>query len=495
MEKVTRKLAAVLSSKRFGIAVLILFVLQALWIVFSAAYPLAFDEDFHFGLIKFYSEHWLPFFKDNPAGTSQFGALSADPSYLFHYLFSFPYRFLHLFIHNDTVIIMIFRLMNIALFTLGLVLFYKFMRRVGASRLLTNTALTLFTLIPIVPLLAAQINYDNLLFPLVAYTCWLVLEITQDVQKRKIDLKKCSLLLVVVFFSCLVKYPYLPIAMGIFFYFVVLLWRMFRGRGAQLKQQIGKSFRSIGRRTKIVLLALMVLGASLFAQRYVVNLLRYDSPVPECGAVISTEECMLYGPWARDYLLAQSKSDFNRSPITFTKLWIEGMHTRLFFMVAGPALTFETHFPMPIIADTATVVGLILLAALCIWGPLLLRRNAILIFLLLITVLYAAVLWVNGYGDYLHTSQPVALNGRYLILVLFPFFIVSGLALARGLRGVAWLKPWMAVVAILLFLQGGGVTSFILRSNAQWDWQNATVIKVNNAARDVLHPLIIEGKK
>jgi hypothetical protein len=246
---------------------------------------------------------------------------------------------------------------------------------------------------------------------------------------------------------------------------------------------------------KLGFAAVLIVGVGLFTQRYVVNMVRYHSPVPECGAVISTEECMLYGPWARDHLLAEAKGDFNRSPLYFSKLWIEGMHMRLFFMVAGPALNFETHVPMPVIADTATVIAVLLLAALCVWGPQLVRRNAVLAFLLLATALYAAVLWVNGYGDYIHTGQPVAINGRYFILVLFPFFVVSGLALARGLKNVAWLKPWMAAAAILLFLQGGGVASFILRSNSQWDWQNATVIKANDTARDVLSPVIVEGKK
>jgi hypothetical protein len=380
------------------------------------------------------------------------------------------------------------------MFTFGLALFYKFMRRVGASRLLTNTSLALFTLIPIVPLLAGQINYDNMLFPLVAYTCWLVLYITEDTRRDKIDLKKCSMLAIVIFVSCLVKYPYLPIAMGVFFYLTVLLWWQFRGHGAQFKKQVSASYKALSTGMKVGLLSLMLLSAGLFAQRYVVNVVRYHSPVPECGAVISTEECMSYGPWARDYLYAQDKGNFNHSPFYFSKLWLEGMHMRLFFMVSGPTLGFETHLPMPIISDTAMVLGMLLLVATCVWGWELLRRCAIMVFLLLVTALYCVVLWINGYGDYLHTGQPVAINGRYLILVLFPFFMVAGIALARGLKKHAALKPWLAAAAILLFMQGGGVTSFILRSNAQWDWQNATVIKSNNAARDVLKPLIVEGK-
>jgi hypothetical protein len=52
-----RLLAAVLRSRRSAIGALIFFVLEGLWIACSAVYPMAFDEEFHFGLIKVYSHH------------------------------------------------------------------------------------------------------------------------------------------------------------------------------------------------------------------------------------------------------------------------------------------------------------------------------------------------------------------------------------------------------------------------------------------------------
>ena len=52
----------------------------------------------------------------------------------------------------------------------------------------------------------------------------------------------------------------------------------------------------------------------------------------------------------------------------------------------------------------------------------------------------------------------------------------------------------LAAAAILLFLQGGGVMTFILRSDASWDWQNRAVIDANNAARKVLSPVVVEGR-
>src|SRR6185369_13463896 len=57
LQRIARMLTTLLSSRRFGVGVLAFFVFEALWVTFSALYPMAFDEDFHFGLIKLYSHH------------------------------------------------------------------------------------------------------------------------------------------------------------------------------------------------------------------------------------------------------------------------------------------------------------------------------------------------------------------------------------------------------------------------------------------------------
>jgi hypothetical protein len=111
-------------------------------------------------------------------------------------------------------------------------------------------------------------------------------------------------------------------------------------------------------------------------------------------------------------------------------------------------------------------------------------------------VLYLVALFAEDFEQYLDTGQPVAINGRYLLPVLFPVAILMGrgLQLALAHRPV-WIKPALVVFAVVLFLQGGGVMTFILRSDASWDWHNSTIIRVNNDARRILAPPIIEGSK
>ena len=267
LQRFVQVFVAVLRSRRFAVGTLVFFVCEALWIACSAVYPMAFDEEFHLGLIKLYSHHWLPFLSQQPQSTSQFGAISSDPSYLYHYLMSFPYRLLEVLTHNQTAQIIVLRFMNIGFFTLGLLLFYKLLRRAGSSRLLANGVLALFALLPIVPLLSATINYDNLLFPLTAWACLLVVRINEQLAKRNFDLRGLATLVIVCMLSCLVKYAFLPIALAAALFVAVQIWRAFRGHGHQLCEAVRRNYRLVSRRTLFVLLGLVVLSGVLFTQR------------------------------------------------------------------------------------------------------------------------------------------------------------------------------------------------------------------------------------
>ena len=187
--KRTKKIIAVLGSKRFFWVVLGFFIFESVWIALSGVYPGAFDENFHFGLIQIYSHYWLPFLSSQPAHANAYGAVARDPSYLYHYLMSFPYRFISLFVHGQTGQVVLLRLINVGIFSAGTVLFRRILIKVGLSSALSNVCLLLFVLIPIVPELAGQINYDNLLIPLVAWVCLLTFKATDEIKKRSPSVK------------------------------------------------------------------------------------------------------------------------------------------------------------------------------------------------------------------------------------------------------------------------------------------------------------------
>src|SRR4051812_30373118 len=90
------RIIRLLNSSLFFKIVVALLVLQAAWIAFTGLYPMAFDEDYHLGVIRLYAHHLSPFWDGQPDGADRFGAVARDPSFLYQYLMSFPYRLISL---------------------------------------------------------------------------------------------------------------------------------------------------------------------------------------------------------------------------------------------------------------------------------------------------------------------------------------------------------------------------------------------------------------
>ncbi|HKU18162.1 MAG TPA: hypothetical protein VJP80_02705 [Candidatus Saccharimonadales bacterium] len=492
MKRFTSFVFTVFASRRFLYAVFGFFVFESVWIALSARYPMAFDEDFHLGIIKIYSHHWLPFLHDQPANSGALGAVARDPSYLYHYLMSFPYRLIAACTQSQAAQIIVLRLLNVALFGLGLGLFYRVLRQVGTSRALANVTLALFVLIPIVPLLAGQINYDNLLLPLTAWTCLLTIRAYRQLAERRVPLKTLSLLIIVGLLSSIVKYAFLPIWVASLLFIAWHAWRTFRGRRRELRRELARDHDALSNKAKLGLLLALLVASFLFMQRYVMNVVSYHAPIPDCAAVIGEDECMNYGPWARDYEYAQAKGNAHVNPFIYPWWWLCGMMYRLFFMINGPASDYNNYPPLPLPTVGFVVVAVASVLALAVTWRRLFRHNGILVFFVLLGLLYVGLLAFDEFREYLKTGQPVAINGRYLLPVLLPLAAVGGQALSRVLRKRHRVKVYAALVVLLLFVQGGGVMSFIVRSDTTWYWQSPTVIRLNRAAHAVVNPLIYQ---
>ncbi len=495
MQNIAAKIKLILSSSRLTYVILGFFVIEALWVACSAAYPMAFDEDFHFGITKIYTHYWLPFLPDHAASGGQFGAISRDPSYLYHWLMSYPLRLVAAVTDSLTAQVVTLRIINIALFGSGLVLFTRVLRRAGSSRALINGLLAVFVLIPIVPLLAGQINYDNLMLPVVAGLCLLSFWLYADARAGHIDLGHLTAFACLCMLGSLVKYAFLPMAGAATVFLAVVYGRVFYCKQGLFKTALKKSYTALGRWAKVGLLAALLISGLLFAQRYVLNLSAYHAPVPDCAAVLSTDECISYGPWARNYQYMHDKAEVPSNPLAYSWMWLLGMHYRLFFTISGPGNNYANFQPLPLPGGVAICMALFSVVAALFYGRKLFSGHPLLVLLGCICLTYVAVLWFDNYTQFLETGQPVAVNGRYLLLVLLPVGAILGRGLLVALSMTPKIKPWAAAIVLVCFLQGGGVLSFILRSDSSWYWASPQVNAVNHAARTVLHPIIIEGDK
>lgn len=495
MKETASKIVSLLGSRQFFYGVLIFFALESLWIALSAVYPMAFDEDFHYGIISIYAEQWSPFLSGQPENAGRLGALAADPSYLFHYLMSFPYRLIQAFTDNQATTVILLRLLNIAMAVGAVYLFRRVLLRVGMSQAFTHTALALFVLIPIVSVVAGQINYDNAAMLLLAAMCLLTFTAYESLRKQRVEVRAIALLAVVCMVASLVKYAFLPFAAAAVLFLVVAACMSFRGRFASLWPAVQRGYGAVSLRGRIALVVLVGLVLGLFLQRYGLNTLRYHTPIPSCEVALSVNECLEYGPWVRNFGLSIVKDEFNTSPFAYTWQWMQSLHYRMFFAVNGPSDSYRNYPPLPLPSGTIVALAVSGTVALLLYGRRALRGRPLLSFLLGMSVLYIGVLWVEDYSQFLETGQPVAINGRYLLPVLLPMAAVFGVLFREAFLNSQRLKAVAATAAILLFLHGGGVFTFIARSDPAWYWPHKTIRQINEGAERLLLPVLFEGNK
>lgn len=473
-------------------ALVVFFVLQASWIALSSHYPMAFDEDYHLGIIRLYAHHISPFWQTQPEGASAYGAVYRDPSYLYHYLFSFPYRLISAFTHDQTIQVLWLRMINIALFTSSLFIFRRLLRLLSLSELAANLSLLLFSLVPVASLLAAQINYDNLFIPLTALSMlWTVRLVQETLAYKRVNTFALLRLLLLCLLTSLVKYAFLPFFVAIIIGLIIVFVSVFRRRLKRFVLSLAFGFTLMSRLKRWTMVVLVIVSAGLFLQRYGVNFVRYHTPAPDCGQVLSIKECTAYGPWNRDYILAAQKVPGHYTPWSYLHQWFYGMWLRLFFTLDGPLTQYQTRAPLILPGVGAIVFALACLIVVLRYAKRLGHEHRITLGLpLLMTLLYIFSLWLDGYEAYKHTGQPVAINGRYLLPVLPVLFTLAILAWRYALTKRHYFKVVLATVATLCLLWGGGALTFILRSSTNWYWPNTAVGRVNADVRQTIGPIV-----
>lgn len=488
-----------LRSVRFFWATIALYAVNASWITLSGRYPMAHDENFHLGLIRLYSERWLPFWSTNPPGEALYGAVARDPSYLYHYLLSFPYRILQHFVSSEVGQVITLRFVSVVTVGIGIWFFRKVLLAANFSKAVTNVTLLVFCLTPMVPFFASQLNYDPVVFLCSALALYFVQQLLQTLQNtKKLDARTLLLLAIVCMFGSLIKYAFLPIALGVC---LVLGWRLYKVRLSikTLWQQFKISFGKLRTPLKITLIMSTVVLGGLFFERYGVNTIKYHTPTPECDQVIGVEACMAYSPWRRNYLTTQSYKNGtletkypSQNFINYViNIWLLKTTSQLFFAIDGVASNYQAAKPFRI----TRIVSLSLLISGSLLFVLhfrkLFRKYGIGLFMC-VTGLYLGALLAQNYLDFRTIGFPYAIQGRYFLPVLPLVYVMLAQAFATTIGRFVVARLYLASAMVLLLVtQGGGASTYIQRSNPGWWWQNKTIVTINEAAQKILRPFRI----
>ncbi len=474
-----------------------LFAVQAMFVAVAGRFSMAFDEYYHLGAIQAYAKTWFPWQIQQPSGPAELGALTADPSYLYHYLMSFPYRFIRLFTDSQVSIVITLRLLDVAIVIIGLFAYRMLLLRLGTPRWVSHLILVFVMFLPVAPFLAGQLTYDTLLFTMTAVTLLAVVCLVDAVDRtHKLPLGLTLISVALLMLSSQVKYAFLPIAAaaGVFLGWVII--RQVRSGKLSLPK-VWQEWRTAARTGMgVVAILLVLVSGALFVARYGQNLVRYHHPVPACDVVLSNQECRAFNPYERDdnYRKLNSKALLTtQDKLTYPFLWFNQMMRETYFAVGSLEIGYPTGAPLPISYAVGYSVAVVSLVLIVTQARRLWRRGPYEQLLMSVLLLYAAVLFATNLKAFLKTGYPVAIHGRYL-LPLFP--VIAYLAYRAFQLLPRWfhrhryqILPIIAAGVLLLTAYGGGITPLIIRSSDNWFWSHA--VPVSRALRSAMWPLIV----
>lgn len=484
------------ATTKFFVATVSLLVFQSTWLAFTAIYPLPFDEYVHVGFMRVYAGQWLPFITQQPPEASLFGDITRTNSYLYHYLMSFPYRVIDLFTDNEMVLVISLRLINIALVVAALLLFRKLFIMWKIPRRVMNVMFLMLVLTPIVPFVAAHVNYDNLI---ILVTPIVLIFGTRLIINKGDMAWNGTLYAVFGLAGTLAKETFGPLFVVISLY---VAWRLWHEHGAKFLVDLQKSFIKNIRHVSFIfaLLSLFVVGG-LVTERYGGNFVRYGSLQVDCDVVQPESVCEDFGPWYRNRENIRQKpaEALYGNPLSYTQHWISKTMRGFFvpFSHTPTQVIWEREPFGPIVVKAILPVGFVFACAALIAGLAAVAiksrsivRDKPLRFALIICAVYYVVLLIYNYMDYLELGEAEAIQARYS----YPILLLMLLLMIQSVNKIISnknAKVWLLVVSVTLYGWGGGIVPWLIRADDTWHWQNSAAQNVNQKTQAVLKALII----
>ena len=477
MQKFSDRIANMLRSRAFFVAILVAFIAQGVFFAITVNPSLQDgpsyldrtvgvvpDGNRHMAAIYHYAHQPLsqgPFITEMTDEELYMGDLVRFPSYLYYYSMSFPVRLALAVGASDWAIILLVRFIGLAFGVAALLVFRRIIRLIGAGDVVANLASLGLAMTGTFAFLAPAENYDILSFLL--WLLFLQASITLFVRKEP-----AQLYWMLVWFCLLsiTKYTYLPFmgatgAVAFVLYWWAIGWR-------QMPRLVLSSFRTSiqkTRRWKLLLAGLLlVVSVALFTERIGVNLVQYQSVSPNCARTHSVESCMNFDVFNRNHnrLQAVEQGAVETRDYEFfyyTSLWLERYYHSTYYNM-GHIWVYDVS---RLLAFALGVVAV--LVAICI-GILVRERKRLLEgkaewFLLGTAVLFIVAQYIFNAQTYIqYSGEMYGHQGRYLLPAVAILYLVMLLIVRRAHRAVS-LERRPYFVAILL---GAGLIALL--SNA-----------------------------
>jgi hypothetical protein len=501
-KSIAYKTVRFLGSNTFLYIVLGIFLIQAIWIAISVAYPMLFDEHYHIGVISIYSEQLSPFIREQDVSiTSFYGEISRNPSYLYHYLLSFPYRLITSFTDSFYLQIVIMRLINVLFVTVGLIYFRKLSIKIGLSKAIANISLLIISLVPVFILLAAHINYDNLIFMLVPI--FLLKGIKLIGNKNSLELYDLNTFVLVGVVGSVVKSAFLPIFIaGVVYVFIkIALYHRHK-----IIKTVHKSYKKLSLFKKVLVIFMALLSVGLLGERYIGNVVYYGALSPKCSQVQDPVDCSKQYLQIREENFKRIQEQTPKKTDNFfeysAESWIpRNINSSLTVSsnIGAPEslereLDWQTKRAAPIKILKNLVWTLFCLSIIfLVYSFRDIKNKPYFWFIATILLTYLFALWYyTNFLNYKELGVAIAIQSRYLLIIL-PILIGYILMSVNEAISSRSIKLLLFSFVCLFFTQGGGALTIIINADSNWYWQRSYIIEPNEVLKEALKPLIKEN--
>lgn len=447
------KVKSILTTRYFLVFIIAVTCLQGLWYALNFR-PSILDEGRHIGMIEVYTDQWSPFIANQDPKNDALGDTTRDPSYFYYYMLSIPDRVVNLVYSSERFTVTFLRIIHIAVFALGIYMYDKFFRRIGASTAISRLALLFLVLTPAVAVLPGVVNYDNFVF---LFSGLLLLQAASLIGEKHIKLNQVLLFLCTVLFGSLIKYTFLALAFPVTVY---VLYVVAKSRKVSVFKLDG--YRNF---TTMALLILSVVGLILFIERPVSNYIQYSSFSGDCIALHGEERC------SENYVQRRNTNALDRKPSDFTPVnlyeytfidWIPNMVLTQVRLNPWDAPSKVLHALYFLSLFTGVFFILVYLR------NLLTNKNFVL--MLFSILVFSSILLLTNYKIYQDLGEVVATSSRYLLPVQ-PLFMVTAMICTYWLvRKYKKIQILILCFVLACFVFGGGVLTYNAAAPAELRW-------------------------
>jgi hypothetical protein len=444
------------ASKKFRYFIYCWFVLQIVYMAISTNTGIPPDEGTHMRTIELYSRDGIdPFIQNQPEEAYQLGAVSRSPSYMYHYIMSFPYRLIpDSFGALQQTIIM--RLFNLIFSVTGLLVFSKVLLLLKTKDLVHNLTLFMVANTLMLVFLSSSVNYDNLVFLCVNVVFYYFIKVLKTP-----DLADVLKLVAIMLFASLVKFTFLPLGALLVGVLVFNYRQNLPGTFKKLK----KSKKLVNQKTLLILTTACLLLLVLFFERYGLNYIRYGTYKPQCDQVNTYDQCLSSALFRRNLEFRDNLAEDKVPGVSFTLRWLERNKEGI-FGILGHKFADETSF---VRYSSFAILSIMSVAIIYKLKTGLKEIN----YLLAIAVAYTIILLLFNYSLFQKSGRfGLALQGRYVFPVIGLFYLAGNYYIDKIFETKRRLYAFWAVILIMIFLLSS-LPGYIYTTNSTW-WTDYT---------------------